>query len=195
MQGKALQECVEVVESIAMLSNTKTRDGVDYQAGLLDQSLAFVDEKLSTSAHASELLAVMRNPNAFESIAGIKGRSFFKKHPWLEFIAYRLRMGLSICSGLNRVKTEILSDYSLDLDRFLLLASSFASAPNQDKDGQEIVSSACPPSARRRAEAMGRVGANCLVGGYGATIMAPRYDGISFGRNNSRWEAWADLEG
>ncbi len=91
----------------------------DYQAGLLTQSLAFVDEKLSTSAHASELLAVMRNPNAFESIAGIKDESFFKKHPWLEFIAYRLRMDSQSVRVLTRVKTEILSDYSLDLDRFL----------------------------------------------------------------------------
>ncbi|MCU0714472.1 MAG: hypothetical protein MUC43_20680, partial [Pirellula sp.] len=137
MQGKALQECVEVLDSIARLSNDKMRDGVDYQASQLTQSLAFVEEKLSTSAPASELLAAMVNPNAFESIAGIKDASFFKKHPWLEFMAYRLRMDSQAVRVLTRVKTEILSNYSLDLDRFLLLASSFASAPNLDKEGLE----------------------------------------------------------
>ncbi len=79
----------------------------------------------------------MRNPNAFESIAGIKDESFFKKHPWLEFMAYRLRMDSQSVRVLTRVKTEILSDYSLDLDRFLLLASSFASAPNQTRTGKK----------------------------------------------------------
>jgi serine/threonine protein kinase len=185
MQGKALQECVEVLGSITMLSNTKMRDGVDYQASLLTQSLAFVEEKLSTSAHASELLAVMRNPNAFESMAGIKDESFFKKHPWLEFMAYRLRMDSQSVRALTRVKTEILSDYSLDLDRFLLLASSFASAPNPDKEGLETfrqhVRHRLADELRRWAES------GKLLGGLGMgpTIVVPRLDGISFGRNNS----------
>jgi serine/threonine protein kinase len=185
MQGKALQECVEVVGSIARLSNDKMRDGVDYQASQLTQSLAFVEAKLSTSAPTSELLALMRNPNAFESMAGVKDESFFKKHPWLEFMAYRLRLDYQSVRVLTRVKTEILSDYSLDLDRFLLLASSFASAPNLDKEGQERfrqhVRHRLADELRRWAES------GKLLGGLGMgpTIVAPRFDGISFGRNNS----------
>ncbi|MFN7840958.1 MAG: serine/threonine protein kinase [Pirellula sp.] len=184
MQGKALQECVEVLESIAMLSNTKMRDGVDYQASLLTQSLAFVEAKLSTSAPTSELLALMRNTNAFESMAGVKDESFFKKHPWLEFMAYRLRMDYQSVRVLTRVKTEILSDYSLDLDRFLLLASSFASAPNLDKEGLESfrqhIRHRLADELRRWAES------GKLLGGLGMgpTIVVPRLDGISFGRNN-----------
>ncbi len=185
LQGESLQACLEILGYVAKNPKGKMRDGEVYQANRLSQSWAFVEEKLSTSPPASELMSAMFNSNAFQSIAEIKDASFFKQHPWLDFSTHRFQFSTQNPGALAPAVTTLLSTPSMDLDRFLLLAGFLAPRYPSTEDKIEAarghVRHRLANELRRWSES-GKV----LGGlGMGPTMMAAGYNGIGFGSNNS----------
>lgn len=185
MQGSSLKECFEILGYVGTLSNRKVRDGEDYQASRLTNTLEFLEKQVSESV-LSEVLPYFWGASL--PWAELKDTAILKPYPWLRVVHQRQAFATNIATGSNdsvEIITTLLSNPGLDLDRFLLLASFVR--PSFGADGDKF--DACRLHIRNRLATELRRWAESgqVLGpfGMGHAVLEPSFDGIGFGRSNT----------
>jgi hypothetical protein len=185
LQGKSLKECFEILGYVATLSDRKVRDGEDYQASRLTNTWGFVEERVSKSELSELRPYFVGEPLPW---AALKGQTILGQHPWLRI----MHEGISLATNLAAVSdgcieniATLLSDPTLDMDRFLFLASFVRPRSGAADDKLEAcrfhIRNRIATELRRWAESGQVLGAF----GMGPAVPEPGFDGIGFGRTNS----------
>ena len=184
MQGMPPKDCLGYLDRVLGLSDRKMRDGKDFQASQLTNTLRFVEEQISQSdlTELRQYLGDLR-----QHLTPLKDHTILAPYPWLQLlyegVPQPIFLGRVSAESIKRIET-FLSDPKLDLDKFLFLAGSIGQLSDLAEDKLEIfrlhVRNRLDTELRRWAES-GEV-----LGGFGmgVNIIYPSNDGISFGGND-----------
>jgi hypothetical protein len=176
------------------------RDEDALQVNRLSRTWGCVEEKCSEPAPASELLYAVRKSNNHILLLRIDDPKFLNQYPWIHCLTERVHLAhkgaIRFPNLLQENATTLLSDPSLDLDRFLFL-SPFAGR-NFNATGDNLVDAWRLEVCQRLAKELHAWSeSGKLFGdlGLGTCFAEPPRNGICFGQNEWTKEISESAEG